>query len=138
MKSLSCPNRRCSRSRKCAAGSIIRRGFCKTRWGKRRRYPCRTCWKTFCSNTSTPYHQLQHRRATFDEVATLNVEGMSKSAIARVKGIAWNTVHRWFERAAVWCRRFNDREIGSPSRSFKRTKSKRSWVARNSRCGCSP
>jgi len=36
---------------------------------------------------------------------------MSKSAIARVKGIAWNTVHRWLEGAAAWCRRFNDRKI---------------------------
>jgi hypothetical protein len=36
---------------------------------------------------------------------------MSKSAIARVKKIAWNTVHRWLERAAAWCRRFNDRKI---------------------------
>jgi len=25
--------------------------------------------------------------------------------------ITWNTVHRWLERAAVWCRRFNDRRI---------------------------
>ena len=111
MKSLSCPDRRCSRSRKSAAGSIIRHGFYKTRWGKRRRYQCRTCGKTFCSTTRTPYYRLQHRRATFDEVATLSVEGMSKSAIARVKRIAWNTVHRWLERAAVWCRRFNDRKI---------------------------
>ena len=111
MKSLSCPDRRCSRSRKSAAGSIIRHGFYRTRWGKRRRYQCRTCGKTFCSTTRTPYYRLQHRRATFDEVATLSVEGMSKSAIARVKGIAWNTVHRWLERAAAWCRRFNDREI---------------------------
>jgi transposase-like protein/IS1 family transposase len=79
--------------------------------GKRRRYQCRICGKTFCSNTGTPYHRLQHRRATFDEVATLSVEGMNKSAIARVKGIAWNTVHRWLERAAAWCRRFNDRTI---------------------------
>ena len=111
MKSLSCPDRRCSRSRKSAARSIIRHGFYKTRWGKRRRYQCRTCGKTFCSTTKTPYYRLQHRRATFDEVATLSVEGMSKSAMARVKGIAWNTVHRWLERAAAWCRRFNDREI---------------------------
>ena len=111
MKSLSCPDRRCSRSRKSAAGSIIRHGFYKTRWGKRRRYQCRTCGKTFCSTTRTPYYRLQHRRATFDEVATLSVEGMSKSAIARVKRIAWNTVHRWLERAAAWCRRFNDRKI---------------------------
>ena len=111
MKSLSCPNRRCSRSRKSAAGSIIRHGFYKTRWGKRRRYRCPICRKTFCSNTGTPYHRLQHRRTTFDEVASLSIEGLNKSAIARVKGIAWNTVHRWLERAAVWCRRFNDREI---------------------------
>jgi hypothetical protein len=65
----------------------------------------------FCSTTRTPYYRLQHRRATFDEIATLSVEGMSKSAIARVKRIAWNTVHRWLERAAAWCRHFNDREI---------------------------
>src|SRR4029077_11809897 len=111
MKSLSCPDWRCSRSRKSAAGSIIRHGFYRTRWGKRRRYQCRTCGKTFCSPTRTPYYRLQHRRATFDEIATLSVEGMSKSAIARVKRIAWNTVHRWLERAAAWCRHFNDREI---------------------------
>jgi transposase-like protein/IS1 family transposase len=109
MKSLS--NRRCLGSRKSAAGSIIRHGSYKTRWGKRRRYQCRICGKTFCSNTGTPYHRLQHRRATFEEVAALSVEGMSKSAIARVKGITWNTVHRWLEKAAAGCRRFNDREI---------------------------
>jgi transposase-like protein/IS1 family transposase len=111
MKTLSCPNRRCSRSRKSTAGSIIRHGFYQTTWGKRRRYRCRICGNTFCSNTGTPYHRLQHRRATFDEVATLSVEGMSKSAIARVKQLAWNTVHRWLERAAAWSRRFNHRKI---------------------------
>ena len=111
MKSLSCPNRHCSPSRKSAARSIIRHGFYKTRWGKRRRYQCQTCGKTFCSTTGTPYYRLQHRRATFDEVASLSVEGLNKSAIARVKRIAWNTVHRWLERAAAWCRRFNDRKM---------------------------
>jgi transposase-like protein len=111
MKSLRCPNRRCSRSRKSAARSIIRHGFYTTRWGKRRRYQCRTCGKTFCSTTRTSYYRLQHRRATFDEVASLSIEGLNKSAIARVKRIAWNTVHRWLERAGVRCRRFNDRKI---------------------------
>src|SRR6185436_18902386 len=110
MTSLSCPDRRSSRSRKSAARSIIRHGFYRTRWGKRRRYQCRTCGKTFCSTTRLPYYRLQHRRATFDEVATLSVEGMSKSAIARVKRVTWNTVHRWLERAAACCR-FNDRKI---------------------------
>jgi transposase-like protein/IS1 family transposase len=78
---------------------------------RRRRYRCRTCGKTFCSNARTPYNRLQHRRATFDEVAALSVEGLNKSAIARVKQIAWNTVARWLEKAAHSCRRFNDRRI---------------------------
>jgi len=93
------------------AGSIIRFGFYTTKSGKRRRFRCRTCRKTFCSNTATPYHRLRHRRATFDEVATLSVEGLNESAIARVKRIAWNTVHRWLQKAAGTCRRFNDRKI---------------------------
>ena len=49
--------------------------------------------------------------STFDEVAALSVEGVNKSAISRVKGIAWNTVDRWLERAAVACRRFNKNRV---------------------------
>jgi hypothetical protein len=59
---------------------------------------------TFCATNGTTYYRLQHRRTTFDEVASLSVEGLNKSAIARVKRIAWNTVHRWLERAAAFCR----------------------------------
>src|SRR4029434_4253915 len=106
MKSVSCPNRECPLSREAGAGSIILHGFYQTNSGKRRRYLCRTCEKTFCSNAGTPYHRLQHSRATFDEVATLSVEGLNKSAIARVKRISWNTVDRWLERAADSCRPF--------------------------------
>ena len=111
MNSLSCANQQCRRSGKTAAERIIRHGFYKTRWGKRSRYQCQICGKTFCSTTAAPYHRLQYRRATYDEVAALSVEGLNKSAIARVKQIAWNTVHRWLERAAAWCRRFNSRKI---------------------------
>jgi transposase-like protein len=81
--------------------------------GSADRYRCRTCGKTFCSNTGTPYHRLQHRRAIFDEVTTLSVDGLNKSAIARVKRISWNTVARWLEKAAHSCRRFNDRKIAA-------------------------
>lgn len=94
MKSLRCPNSSCQLSGKAGARSIIRFGFYITKLGKRRRFRCRTCGRTFCSNTGTPYNRLQYRRATFDDVATLSVEGLNKSAIARVKRIAWNTVHR--------------------------------------------
>ena len=111
MKSLNCPNPDCTPSKEGTAGTSIRYGFYQTRWGKRRRYQCQACGKTFCSTTGTAYHRLQHRHNTFDEVASLRVEGLDKSAIARVKRVAWNTVHRWLERAAVWCRRFNDRKM---------------------------
>jgi hypothetical protein len=36
---------------------------------------------------------------------------LNKSAIARVKRIAWNTVDRWLQKAAYSCRRFNDQKI---------------------------
>ena len=39
------------------------------------------------------------------------MEGVSKSAISRVEGISWNTVHRWLERAGELCRRFNDKHL---------------------------
>jgi transposase-like protein len=113
MKSLSCPNSECPLSKDTSAGNIIRYGFYSTNSGTRRRYRCQTCGKTFCSNAGTPYHRLQHRRATFDEIAALSIEGLNKSAIARVKQIAWNTVARWLEKAAHSCRRFNDRRIAT-------------------------
>src|SRR5215472_6453226 len=118
MKTLRCPNKDCRFLGKTAPETIIRFGFYRTRWGKRRRYRCQTCEKTFCSNTGTPYYRLQHRRATFDQVATLSVEGLNKSAIAASSasvGIrleyGWNTVDRWLEKASDCSRRFNDQEI---------------------------
>jgi hypothetical protein len=70
-----CPNAVCLHSR-----PVIRHGFYKTQSGKRRRYLCQVCGKIFRSTAGTPYHGLQHRRSTFDEVAALSVEGGSKPA----------------------------------------------------------
>jgi IS1 family transposase len=47
----------------------------------------------------------------FDQVAALSVEGVNKSAIARVQQLAWNTVDRWLEKAAASCRQFNHQRI---------------------------
>src|SRR5262249_50710105 len=85
LKSLSCPNRHRPPSKQGDVGAIIRHGFYTTRWGKRRRYQCQACGKTVCSTNGTPYDRLQQRRATFDEVTALGVEGLNKSAIVRVK-----------------------------------------------------
>ncbi len=79
------PNMQCAGSGLNRTGKIIRHGFYKTKRGKRCRCRCRTCGKTFCSNSGTPYDRLQYRRTTFGEVAALSVEDLNKSAIARVK-----------------------------------------------------
>ena len=80
---------------------------------------------------------LQHRRATFDAVVALRVEGVSIAAIARVGGIAWNTVARWLERAAQVCRRFNRETItgfaveelqADEIRTFAGNKKTPSWI----------
>src|SRR5262249_2193402 len=111
MKSLSCPNPHSPPSRNLGIGAIIRHGFYTTRWGKRRRYQCQACGKTFCSTTGTPYYRIHHRPVAFAEVASLSAEGFKKSAIARAKQITWNTVHRWLERAGACSRRFSHRKI---------------------------
>ena len=99
---IACPNERCSEH-----GNIVLRGFSKLKRGKRRRYRCKECGKTFGATTGTPYKRLQHPVRAFDRVAALSVEGVNKSAIARIERLSWNTVARWLERAAAAAGRFN-------------------------------
>ena len=88
LKNRRCPNPVCLVQGSVGAGNVVDHGFYRTRSGKRRRYRCVGCGKTFSSTKGTPYYRLQHRRATFDTVVTLRVEGVSMSAIARVEGLA--------------------------------------------------
>jgi hypothetical protein len=41
----------------------------------------------------------------------LNVERVNNSTIPSLKGIVWNTVHRWTEREGDSCLRFNEKNI---------------------------
>jgi transposase-like protein/IS1 family transposase len=103
----SCPKDQCEHRGKHAAGNVVQHGFSKVKGGKRRRYRCTACGKTFGARTGTPYQRLQHSMRRFDRVAALSVEGVNKSAIARLEGVSWNTVARWLELAAARARRFN-------------------------------
>ena len=67
----------------------------------------------------------------------LRVEGVSISAIARVEGIAWNTVARWLENAADVCRGFNQSRMAGfvveelqadEIRSFVGGKTRPTWI----------
>ena len=76
----------------------------------------------------------EHR---FDAVVALRVEGVSLSAVARVEGIAWNTVARWLEHAAAVCRGFNQSRMAGfvveelqadEIRSFVGGKTRPTWI----------
>ena len=94
-------------------GNIIRHSFYTTSQGRRRRYRCKACGKTFCSTNGTPYYRLHNRRAVFDEVIKMSVHGIGNSAISRIKKLAWGTVARWLELASAAASRFNDRMLKS-------------------------
>jgi IS1 family transposase len=102
-----CPNEECGLHAQQDRGNIALHGFSKVKWGRRRRYRCKECSRTFGATAGTPYKRLQRPMRTFDRVAALSVEGVSKSAIARLERLSWNTVARWLELAAAAARVFN-------------------------------
>jgi transposase-like protein/IS1 family transposase len=102
-----CLNDQCPLYGKKGEANVKRDGFIKRRRGKTQRYRCKTCRKGFCSSRGTPYHRIQHSRKTFDQAAAMSVEGVSKSSIARILSISWNTAARWEERAAAAAKSFN-------------------------------
>jgi len=136
MISPSCPNQACPRCIDSPA-KVVRHGPFRVRCGRRRRYRCLRCRRTFSTRTNTPYFGLWCSSRVFEVVAHLSVEGMSRAAIARIEGIAWHTVDRWLTKASALAQRFNDRHLqGIPIielqadelRSFVSGKAKPTWV----------
>lgn len=133
-----CPNPDCDLRGVKNTGHIVFHGhFSLKRGTQRRRYKCRTCDKTFCSTTGTPYHRNRCSRKTFDEACQMSVEGMNIAAIARVKEVTWNTIWIWLEKARNACLRFNAEylrgyELREPQadelKTFIGSKKKDSWV----------
>lgn len=106
-----CPNGECEQRGRHDSGTVVLHGYSKVKGGRRRRYRCTACGKTFGTMKGTPYQRLQHSMARFDRVAALSVEGVNKSSIARLEGLSWNTVARWLELAAAIARRFNAKHL---------------------------
>ena len=89
-----CPNPNCELHGVVGERNITKHGFLTVRFGRRRRYRCKACGKTFGRNTNTTDERLQSPRTLFDRVPELRVEGMSIAAISRVCGRSWSTVFR--------------------------------------------
>lgn len=91
----------------------IRHPMYKTRQGRRRRYLCKTCKKTFCSTKGTLYYRLHKSHGDFDKVAQMTVEGVGISSISRIKCFSWNTISRWQYLACQVAGEFNDHKLKS-------------------------
>ncbi len=109
--SRSYPNPDCWFHGKFGKGNIIRHSFYTTTQGRRRRYRCKECSRTFSSTYGSPYYRLHKSRSLFDEVSYMSVHGIAISAVARIKRISWGTVARWLESAAIFADRFNHRRL---------------------------
>ena len=111
LKLVFCPFPSCSLFGKKGEENIILHSFYKTSQGSRRRYRCKECRKTFSSTYGTAYYRLQSSRASFDNVATMSVNGVDKSSISRMTGLSWTTIERWLEIAALYAHNFNDKYL---------------------------
>lgn len=81
VKDRSCMNQHCTLHAQFRMVNIIRHSFYKTRQGRRHRYLCKACKKTFCSTAGTPYYRLHKLRSTFDEVAKMIVKSYKSSKL---------------------------------------------------------
>jgi IS1 family transposase len=132
-----CQNEKCQDHGKFGEGNIIRHSKYKTRQGRRRRYLCKTCKKTFCSTKGTPYYRLHKPRSAFDEVVQMTVEGVGISSISRITCYAWNTIPSWQYLACQAAGEYNNKKLkdvelielqADEIRTFSGTKKKPVWI----------
>ena len=137
VKDRCCQNEKCQDFRKYGEGNIIRHSKYKTRQGRRRRYLCKTCKKTFCSTKGTPYYRLHKFRSDFDEVVDMTIEGVGISSISRIKLLSWNTIASWQYLACQAAGEFNNQNLkgvklielqADEIRTFAGTKKKPMWI----------
>jgi transposase-like protein/IS1 family transposase len=106
-----CLNPDCCFNRQFGKGNIIRHSFYTTTQGRRRRYRCKECGRTFSSTYGSPYYRLHKPRSLLDEVIPMGVHGIAISAMVRIKRMAWGTVARWLESATMYSEQFNSRML---------------------------
>ena len=105
-RSRCCPHADCPSQVPGAHPRVVRHASFMTRRGRRLRFLCRICGRTFAATLGTPYYRLRHSRETFDRTMRLGVEGMHQAGTARVQRVRPSTVSRWKERAALHARRY--------------------------------
>jgi transposase-like protein/IS1 family transposase len=132
-----CPNASCPSAASPDPPDFVRHSFLVTKRGKKQRWRCKSCGRTFTRRAGTPYHRLRSSPTAFDLALKLSMEGTSKAAITRSLGVSRATIGRWIARAAASARTFCDTVIrdvepyevqADELRSFAPHPEDRSWV----------
>ena len=132
-----CPHATCPSTSSAKRPVFVRHSFLRTGSGKRQRWRCKSCGRTFTRTTGTPYHRLRFPASKLDLALTLSLEGTSQGAISRTLSVSRTTVGRWVDRAASYARTFNETLIkgvdayevqADEIRSFGQAAGARSWV----------
>jgi len=136
IKDRCCMNPDCPLHGQFGKGNITKHSYYKTKQGRRRRYVCKVCKKTFGSTKGTPYYRIQKSRSLFDKVATMAVEGIDISTTARIENISPATVSHWRKTASEHAKCFTDKNLkgfdlielqADEIRTFVNTKKKVIW-----------
>ena len=76
-----CQNEKCQNHGKFCQRNIIGHSKYKTKQGRRRRYLCKTCKKTFCSTKGTPYYRLHKTRSDFMDTCNTSWAGQKTTQL---------------------------------------------------------
>ena len=128
-----CPHKACTQK----SAKVVTHGHYAVHSGRRRRYRCLMCRRTFSSRTNTPLYRLRCSSRVFERVAHMSVEGVSRAAISRIEKTSWHTADRWLAKASTLAHRFNERHLhdvpfielqADELRTFAPSKAKPLWV----------
>ena len=128
-----CPYKACNQK----FAGVVTHGYFRVQSGRRRRYRCLVCRRTFSLRTNTPLFRLRCSSRVFERVAHLSVEGVSRAAIARIEKRSWHTADRWLTKASTLAHKFNERHLhdvplvelqADELRTFAPSKAKPLWV----------
>jgi len=104
---LFCPNEACP-SRGIEAADNIR-----VHDGRRDRWRCRTCGKTFSSRQGTPFHRLRTDPVIVIQVVTLLSYGCPLQAIVQAFGLDERTIKRWYASIGRHCEQVHEALVTS-------------------------
>lgn len=109
LKNEACPNLNCSLYGKTDKGNIVSNGTHMTKDGRKvRKFLCKICGESFCSNTGTIFYDLRTPQEKVLLALKLLVKGWSLRGASEVLEVKLDTVRHWLKVAAEHSEKVNE------------------------------